>query len=130
MVNKKRITRSQCRKQVLILIGRLLVAMIALIATPAYLTTSQPVQYNELELRARVSEAADDYMKGETVLERQAAARRIKSLREGGRSYNPESGEQMISFLRTLLFITIVVLLWKIIVLVYLQMKPNQVHQT
>jgi len=117
------------RRQILLLVCVLLVALIILALVPTGSSFETPSrELNELEMRQEMSRAADDYLLGRTREDRQAAAREVHGIRDG-RSYNPESTAELVGLLRIVLFITIVFAAWRIIALLTEQFKPIKPQQ-
>lgn len=109
--------RLQAREQLLILAGCVLLVLLGLVVLPKAPTDISAPQRSEIELRDELGEAADAYMLAGSTAERQAAARRIHSIKKGPRSISVSS-VQTFTALRWLLIITILVLAFKIFMLV------------
>ncbi len=107
-----KLRRLGARDQLLILAGCLLVAILALAMVPPQ---SVPVVFtpnppNELERRDAISEAADAYYLAENTQERQAAARRLTTVRaelDSPRVGSVNTLQQASNFLRFILILTI-----------------------
>ncbi|MCK4719932.1 hypothetical protein KAU08_04710 [bacterium] len=108
----------------------LLLAVITLVLIPKNSTLApyNNRELNELERQEAMARAADGFMLGETHAERQAAAWEVQSLRTGSRSIAANDTTGFYTFLRIVLFITILVLAWRIFVLIngHFRLKPNQ----
>ncbi len=129
MAAKKKSNPAVLRNQLIILSGFLMLAVLALLIIPKTAPAASDDQLNEYELRERMSGAADAYMLGKTHEERQAAAREIAALRGGSRSVPSNNYQQLLDFLRVLVFITIVFLAWRINILVFKMYKPGKVSK-
>jgi len=127
-MEKKKPTKSDIQKQILILCGCLALAILLLVLIPSKSTGK--ARPNELESHQRISSLADDYMLARNEQDRQTAARRIRSERAGRTSLGSHGVEQALLFLRILLVVTIVVLAWKTVVLARRAAKMRSALQT
>jgi len=110
-------------KRMLILAGCLMIAILALLLLPTDLKSGTQDEPNELELRRELSAAADDYTLARNTRERQEAARRMRSIRAGDDSRKAENFAQAMSFLRVLLIVTIVVLAYNLLRILFPGLK-------
>jgi hypothetical protein len=114
-------------KKGFILGGCLLLAILGLflLSTP---TSPEPTtrEVNAMEVRENLQPASDAYMLAETTAERQAAARAIRSTKDGSRSVNPDTTAGLLTILRGVLWLTIVVLSWQIITLAFPVLQPRK----
>jgi len=120
MPNNKRM------KTGLILGGCLLLAILGLFLLSTPTAHESTGEVNQAELRQSLQPAADAYMLAETAEERQAAARTIRSTKEGSRSVHPNTTLEMYTMLRGILWLTIVLLSWNIITLAFPVLKPRK----
>ena len=115
---KKKSKKSIDQKQLLILIGCILIAVLVLILTPAELP-GKDAGMNELEMHDEMSQVADDYMLASNEQERQEAASRMRSVRAGNTSGTTANALNPMSVLRGIIFLAIVVLAYRIFILVF-----------
>ena len=114
---KKKSRKSVNRKQLLILVGCILLAILAYILIPAELGGDEAM--NELELHDAMSRAADGYMLASNEEERQTAARAVRSIRAGNNPGATGNRVNPMSVLRGILILAIVVLAYRIFRLFY-----------
>ena len=119
------------REQMLILTGSLLVATLALAMVPQNVPKSfTPGPPNELERREALANAADAYMLAETTEERQAAARRLHSVRVGLESQSTparmNTPQQALNLLRFILILTILGIGFRLLAITIAEMKIRQ----
>lgn len=123
-----KLRRLGARDQLLILAGSLLVAILALAivppqSAPKVFTPNPP---NELERRDAISEAADAYYLAENVEERQAAARRLTTVRaelDSPPVGSVNSMQQASNFLRFILILTILGIGFRLFTMAIAEMK-------
>ncbi len=109
-----------------ILGGCLLLAVLGLFLLSTPTSPGPTREVNQMELRENLQPASDAYMLAETTAERQAAARAIRSVKEGSRSVTPDTTAGLFTILRGVLWLTIVVLSWQIITLAYPVLQPRK----
>ncbi|HDS30785.1 MAG TPA: hypothetical protein ENN67_07050 [Firmicutes bacterium] len=106
-----RLSFLKAREHLLILTGSLLLAVLALVVlSTSHIGESGKPEFNEMEKREILSSAADDYMLAGSIEERQAAARRMRSVRSGmepSAYYQKPPTQQLVDLLRLVLILTI-----------------------
>jgi hypothetical protein len=129
-----RIRSLGAKEQLIILAGSLLLAILVLVVIPTKVPSSSSAKPpNELEMRDELGAAADDYMLADSTAERQAAARRIHSLKANGgvpTGLRVDKTGQVIGLLRFVLIVTILGIGIKMALLAIGELKHKNAQQT
>ncbi len=114
-------------RRALILSGCILLALLVLVIIPTGVEPASGRERNELEFHDEMSRAADEYMLSHSMEDRQAAARRLRSIRAGSDPQESIQSQQMYAFLRGGVIIVILVLGYNLTALYYPRLRLSSV---
>ncbi len=106
------------------------VAVVMMFIIPLFAPSEIDNELNEIDRRAEISRAADDYMLAKNQSERQEAARNINTIKTGSRSVGVDHRAETIGFLLVIDYLIIVVLVWRILAVLYAMHKLGNPEPT
>ncbi|MFH1676852.1 MAG: hypothetical protein ABIC40_07490 [bacterium] len=120
---KTALAMKQMVRMSLIFAGILVLACVVYLILPGGSPAGNQKKMNDIEYRDEISKAGDAYLLGKTAEDRQAAARKIRSIKAKQNSTGNNPKLQTVTLLRAILIVTIVLLGYKLIRLLIAMVK-------